>query len=40
MTTDVALLRGINLGPRNKVAMADRRDLLELIDEDVEAARR
>lgn len=28
MPTFVALLRGINLGPRNKIAMADLRDLL------------
>ncbi len=28
MPTYVALLRGINLGPRNKIAMADLRDLL------------
>jgi uncharacterized protein (DUF1697 family) len=29
MTTYIALLRGINLGPRNKIAMADLRGLLE-----------
>lgn len=29
MTTYVALLRGINLGPRNKIAMADLRGLLD-----------
>jgi uncharacterized protein (DUF1697 family) len=29
MTTFIALLRGINLGPRNKIAMADLRELLE-----------
>jgi uncharacterized protein (DUF1697 family) len=29
MTTYIALLRGINLGPRNKIAMADLRELLE-----------
>ena len=28
MTTYVALLRGINIGPRNKIAMADLRELL------------
>jgi uncharacterized protein (DUF1697 family) len=28
-TTFIALLRGINLGPRNKIAMADLRELLE-----------
>ncbi len=28
MPTYIALLRGINLGPRNKIAMADLRDLL------------
>jgi uncharacterized protein (DUF1697 family) len=28
LTTYVALLRGINLGPRNKIAMADLRELL------------
>jgi len=28
MTTYIALLRGINLGPRNKIAMADLRELL------------
>jgi len=28
MTTYIALLRGINLGPRNKIAMADLRGLL------------
>lgn len=31
MPTFVALLRGINLGARNKIAMADLRDLLETI---------
>jgi uncharacterized protein (DUF1697 family) len=29
VTTYVALLRGINLGPRNKIAMADLRELLD-----------
>jgi len=29
MTTYIALLRGINLGPRNKIAMAELRELLE-----------
>ena len=29
MTTYLALLRGINLGPRNKIAMADLRELLD-----------
>jgi uncharacterized protein (DUF1697 family) len=29
MSTYVALIRGINLGPRNKIAMAELRDLLE-----------
>jgi len=29
VTTYIALLRGINLGPRNKIAMADLRDLLD-----------
>lgn len=29
VTTFIALLRGINLGPRNKIAMADLRDLLD-----------
>ena len=28
MTMYVALLRGINIGPRNKIAMADLRELL------------
>jgi len=28
VTTYIALLRGINLGPRNKIAMADLRELL------------
>jgi hypothetical protein len=28
VTTWIALLRGINLGPRNKIAMADLRELL------------
>lgn len=31
MPTYIALLRGINLGPRNKIAMADLRELLESI---------
>ena len=34
MTTYIALLRGINLGPRNKVAMADLRDLLSELGHD------
>jgi uncharacterized protein (DUF1697 family) len=29
VTTYIALLRGINLGPRNKIAMADLRELLD-----------
>jgi uncharacterized protein (DUF1697 family) len=29
MPTYVALLRGINLGPRNKIAMADLREMLD-----------
>jgi uncharacterized protein (DUF1697 family) len=32
MPTYVALLRGINLGPRNKIAMADLRELLRSLD--------
>jgi uncharacterized protein (DUF1697 family) len=34
VTTYVALLRGINLGPRNKIAMADLRELLGEIGHD------
>ena len=34
MTTYIALLRGINLGPRNKIPMADLRELLGEIGHD------
>jgi len=38
MATHVALLRGINLGGRNKVAMADLRDVAALAPLGVEGA--